>query len=127
MLPSGKWEPDWDELRSAVQAVIDAGEQFQAADLDSVQRAVTYTALETLRSYSIIALVIMFALSLLIGWWVAGRALRPLDGLFLDILRACFVPNPPLDIQPLLEECPVHDHQLGDLQHDRKGKTHLAL
>jgi signal transduction histidine kinase len=57
--------------------VYRTGEQFQAADLASVQKAVNFTALQTLRDYSIIALVIMFGLSLLIGWWVAGRALRP--------------------------------------------------
>jgi signal transduction histidine kinase len=55
------------------------GEQFQAADLDSVQKAVNFTALQTLRDYSIAALVIMFGLSLAIGWWVAGRALRPVE------------------------------------------------
>ncbi|HYI57413.1 MAG TPA: HAMP domain-containing sensor histidine kinase [Microlunatus sp.] len=54
-----------------------AGETFQAADLDSVQKAVNFTTLQTLREYSVIALVIMFGLSLAIGWWVAGRALRP--------------------------------------------------
>lgn len=53
------------------------GEQFQAADLGSVQKAVNFTALQTLRDYSIAALIIMFGLSLAIGWWVAGRALRP--------------------------------------------------
>jgi methyl-accepting chemotaxis protein len=57
--------------------VYRTGEQFQAADLANVQKAVNFTALQTLRDYSIIALVIMFGLSLLIGWWVAGRALRP--------------------------------------------------
>jgi signal transduction histidine kinase len=55
------------------------GETFQAADLDSVQKAVNFATLQTLRSYSIVALVIMFGLSLLIGWWVAGRALRPVS------------------------------------------------
>lgn len=54
------------------------GEEFQAADLAAVQNAVNYTALTTLRDYSLIALACMFALSLLIGWWVAGRALKPI-------------------------------------------------
>lgn len=53
------------------------GEQFQVADLESVQRAVNYQSLTTLRDYSIVALVVMFALSLLIGWWLTRRALRP--------------------------------------------------
>ena len=51
-----------------------------------VRLALTYsgllfgiTALQTLRDYSIAALVIMFGLSLAIGWWVAGRALRPVE------------------------------------------------
>lgn len=56
-----------------------AGQSFQAADLDSVQKAVNYATLQTVRDYSLVALVIMFGLSLLIGWWVAGRALRPVS------------------------------------------------
>ena len=44
-----------------------------------MQQAVNFTALQTLRDYSIVALVIMFGLSLAIGWWVAGRALRPVE------------------------------------------------
>lgn len=63
------------------EIVYKSGEQFQAADLASVQRAVNYTALQTLRDYSIIALVIMFGLSLAIGWWVAGRTLRPMGAI----------------------------------------------
>lgn len=63
------------------EIVYKPGEQFQAADLASVQRAVNYTALQTLRDYSIIALVIMFGLSLAIGWWVAGRTLRPVEAI----------------------------------------------
>jgi signal transduction histidine kinase len=46
-----------------------------------VQEAVNYASLQTLRNYSIIALIVMFVLSLAIGWWVAGRALRPVGAI----------------------------------------------
>ncbi|OZE96758.1 two-component sensor histidine kinase [Rhodococcus sp. 15-1154-1] len=55
------------------------GEQFQAADLASVQRAVNQNTLDTLHSASLIALVSIFVLSLVIGWYVAGRVLRPIE------------------------------------------------
>lgn len=57
------------------------GEQFQVADLETVQRAVNYTSLQMLQQYSVVALVVMFVLSLGIGWWVAGRALRPVGAI----------------------------------------------
>lgn len=57
------------------------GEQFQAADLASVQKAVNYATLQTLRNYSLVALLVMFVLSLLIGWLVAGRVLRPVGAI----------------------------------------------
>lgn len=63
------------------EIVYKPGEVFQAADLASVQKAVNYAALQALRDYSIVALVIMFGLSLAIGWWVAGRALRPMGAI----------------------------------------------
>lgn len=53
------------------------GEDFQAADIRDVQEYVNFNTLETLRTYSFIALAVLFLISLLIGWWVAGRALRP--------------------------------------------------
>lgn len=53
------------------------GYTFQAADLASVQKAVNYNTLQTLRDYSLLALALMFLLSLVIGWFVAGRMLRP--------------------------------------------------
>lgn len=61
--------------------VYKPGQEFQAADLASVQEAVNYASLQTLRNYSIIALIVMFVLSLAIGWWVAGRALRPVGAI----------------------------------------------
>jgi signal transduction histidine kinase len=53
------------------------GEDFQAADIADVQQYVNYTTLQTLRAYSVVALAVLFVLSLAIGWWVAGRVLRP--------------------------------------------------
>jgi signal transduction histidine kinase len=59
--------------------VYRVGESFQAADLESVQRAVNYSTLETLRDYSLLALGAIFLISLVVGWFVAGRLLRPVD------------------------------------------------
>jgi signal transduction histidine kinase len=53
------------------------GATFQAADVTSFQRAVNYETLRTLRTSSFVALAVMFVLSLVIGWFVAGRMLRP--------------------------------------------------
>ena len=53
------------------------GAEFQAADIADLQRAVNYNTLERLRTFSFLALAVMFLLSLVIGWFVAGRALRP--------------------------------------------------
>jgi signal transduction histidine kinase len=58
--------------------VYRAGESFQVADIESVQRAVNQSTLDTLRDYSLIALAVMFLISLLVGWLVAGRLLRPI-------------------------------------------------
>ena len=57
--------------------VYRAGESFQAADLESVQRAVNYSTLDSLRNYSLLALGVIFLISLVVGWFVAGRLLRP--------------------------------------------------
>jgi signal transduction histidine kinase len=59
--------------------VYRVGESFQAADLESVQRAVNYSTLDTLRDYSLLALGAIFVISLVVGWFVAGRLLRPVE------------------------------------------------
>jgi len=61
--------------------VYKPGETFEFSDLGSVQRAVNFTALQNLRDYSLLALAVMFVLSIAIGWWVAGRALRPVGAI----------------------------------------------
>ena len=57
------------------------GGDFQAADIDDVQEYVNHSTLESLRTYSVIGLGVLFVLSLVIGWWVAGRALRPVGAI----------------------------------------------
>lgn len=64
--------------------VYRVGESFQAADLESVQRAVNYSTLDTLRDYSLLALAAIFLISLVVGWFVADRLLRPVG----EITRA---------------------------------------
>ncbi|MFW0796272.1 HAMP domain-containing sensor histidine kinase [Gordonia sp. CPCC 205515] len=58
--------------------VYKPGESFQAADLASVEQAVNQSTLETLRNYSLIALAVISLISILVGWLVAGRMLRPI-------------------------------------------------
>ena len=109
--------------------VYRTGEQFQAADLASVQKAVNFTALQTLRDYSIIALVIMFGLSLLIGWWVAGRALRPValindtarEITATDLSRRIATSGPKDELGTLTDTI---NGMLGRLDCGRSGKRH---
>lgn len=49
-----------------------------AADLDLVQQAVNAGTLDRLRVYSFGGLGVLFVFSLVVGWWVSGRVLRPL-------------------------------------------------
>jgi signal transduction histidine kinase len=55
------------------------GEQFQAADLASVQQAVNHKALEIMRDASAAVLGGLLLGSFGVGWWLAGRVLRPVQ------------------------------------------------
>lgn len=57
------------------------GEKFEIPDLGNVQHAVNFIALRNLRDYTVLALAVMFVISIAIGWWVAGRALRPVGAI----------------------------------------------
>jgi signal transduction histidine kinase len=59
--------------------VLRDGEQFQAADLASVQEAVNHKALELMRDASSAALGGLLVVSFGVGWWLAGRVLRPVQ------------------------------------------------
>ncbi len=52
---------------------------LRLADVETVERWSTAQTLNTLRSYSLWALLLLFVLSLGIGWWLSGRALAPVD------------------------------------------------
>ncbi|TCN44073.1 signal transduction histidine kinase [Kribbella orskensis] len=53
------------------------GQTFQAAELSSIESAVNYKTLQTLRNYSAAGMGALFLVSLGTGWWLSGRALRP--------------------------------------------------
>ena len=54
-------------------------ESFTAAEVSDVERVVNYNTLRTLRLYSMGTLAGLFVGSLGIGWWLSGRALRPVS------------------------------------------------
>lgn len=54
-------------------------ERFTAAEVSDVERVVNYNTLRTLRLYSAGTLAGLFVGSLAIGWWLSGRALRPVS------------------------------------------------
>lgn len=61
------------------ELVLKEGEQFQAADLASVQEAVNHKALELMRDASAGALGGLLIASFGVGWWLSGRVLRPVQ------------------------------------------------
>jgi signal transduction histidine kinase len=61
------------------ELVLKDGEQFQAADLASVQQAVNHKALELMRDASAGALGGLLVASFGVGWWLSGRVLRPVQ------------------------------------------------
>ncbi|TDO44085.1 signal transduction histidine kinase [Kribbella sp. VKM Ac-2527] len=50
---------------------------IQAAEISSIESAVNHQTLQTLRNYSAAGMGALFIVSLGTGWWLSGRALRP--------------------------------------------------
>jgi signal transduction histidine kinase len=63
--------------RSNGQWQIKPGESIQAADIDSVEAAVNFRTLDLLKNYSLAAIAALFVASLVTGWLLSGRVLRP--------------------------------------------------
>jgi signal transduction histidine kinase len=56
---------------------VTEGARFDASDMTAVEAAANYKTLGMLRDLSLQAIAILFVASLVTGWWLAGRALRP--------------------------------------------------
>ncbi|MFG1814698.1 sensor histidine kinase [Kribbella sp. NPDC049174] len=56
---------------------VKPGQVIEAAELSSIESAVNYQTLQTLRNYSAAGMGALFLVSLGTGWWLSGRALRP--------------------------------------------------
>jgi signal transduction histidine kinase len=56
---------------------VKEGHVIEAAELSSIESAVNYQTLQSLRNYSAAGMGALFLVSLGTGWWLSGRALRP--------------------------------------------------
>ena len=54
---------------------------LEVAEVDEIESAVNFGTLQTLRTYSLVALAGLFVASLGIGWVLSGRALRPVGAI----------------------------------------------
>ena len=69
------------ELQATVKKYGVKVDQITVADVNQIEAAVNYQALQNLRTYSLIALGGLFVASLGIGWVLSGRALRPVGAI----------------------------------------------
>ena len=56
---------------------VTEGARFDASDMAAVEAAANFKTLGMLRDLSLQAIALLFVASLVTGWWLAGRALRP--------------------------------------------------
>ena len=76
-----------------------------------IEREANQRALDTLRTYSAASLLGLFASSLVVGWLVAGRVLRPVDRITAvarditvgDLSRRIDLPGPPDELRDLAD------------------------
>lgn len=56
---------------------VTEGARFEVSDMEAVEAAANHKTLGILRDLSLQATAVLFVVSLVLGWWLAGRALRP--------------------------------------------------
>jgi signal transduction histidine kinase len=111
--------------------VLKEGEQFEAADIDSIEAAVNQRTLDTLRAYSGTALGLLFVISLGVGWWVSGRVLRPIGTITAtareisasDLSRRIGAAGPPDELRTLADTI---DDMLARLEDSFAAQRHLV-
>ncbi|MFB9908312.1 sensor histidine kinase [Allokutzneria oryzae] len=64
-------------FKTAGGGITTRSREFETA-LSDWERETTYGAVTLLGKYSLLALGLLFLLSLVVGWWQSGRALRPI-------------------------------------------------
>lgn len=67
------------EVSTAANGRILLGDPEMLASLTEFESAVNSRVLDQLEQYSLFALLTLFLVSLVVGWFVAGRVLRPID------------------------------------------------
>lgn len=71
---------------SPVRGGIQIQDRFVLDQYREIERLANERALEVLRQYSFAALVVLFAIALVVGWFVSGRVLRPI-GQITDVAK----------------------------------------
>jgi signal transduction histidine kinase len=90
---------------------VKPGQTVEAADVASIEAAVNYRTLETMRTYSFAGMGALLLVSLGTGWWLSGRALRPVrriaataqDITATDLSRRIAMPGPRDELHTLAD------------------------
>lgn len=117
-------------LQLSPGAVVFDPDLWQETELNSLDVLVRQRALSTLQQYSYTALVLLFFVSLPVGWFVAGRVLQPIERITnvarniqaTDLSRRINLPGPDDELKRLSD---TFDNMLLRLDHAFAGQRRL--